>query len=76
MEINARLDITDLVRRIVVIALRPYDELLVKLRAEGRVTTAEMEALTDASSADLEQLSMHDSSRRQSSYKPWRGTSC
>jgi hypothetical protein len=41
----------------VVIALRPYDEFLTKLQAEGRVTVAEMQALGEASSADLEQLS-------------------
>jgi len=57
MEINARIDITDLVSRIVQIALRPYDEFLGKLQAEGRVTVAEMQALGEASSAELEQLS-------------------
>jgi len=57
MEINARIDVTDLVRRIVVIALRPYDEFLTKLQAEGRVTVEEMRALGEASSAELEQLS-------------------
>lgn len=57
MEIITRIDITDLVQRIVVLALRPYDELLVKLQAEGRVTDAEMKALAAASSAELEQLS-------------------
>ena len=57
MEINTRIDITDLVQRIVVIALRPYDEFLMKLQAEGRVTPAEMQALGEASSAELEQLS-------------------
>jgi hypothetical protein len=57
MNINARIDITDLVSRIVVIALRPYDEFLSRLQAEGRVTAAEMQALGEASSAELEQLS-------------------